>query len=160
MRDAVGSGAITAAHVEVINSFTNAEAVAAAVAASCDNTGGDDTASGAAVDGPAPVLDSETLLGMAKALSPEDFAKAARSQRSVRDPQGEASRHAFLWALRSLRTWKDADGMFHLFANLDPVSGAFVEQALAAMADTLWRTEHPDRSPQLAAPRQLRTAPR
>ena len=41
--------------------------------------------------------------------------------------------------------------MFHLFAKLDSVSGAFVEQALAAMADTLWRTEHPDRSSQLAA---------
>ena len=41
--------------------------------------------------------------------------------------------------------------MFHLFAKLDSVSGAFVEQALAAMADTLWRAEHPDRSSQLAA---------
>ena len=144
--DAVGSGAITAAHVEVINSFTNAEAVAAAaVAAPCDGVAGDDIPAPVAIFGPLE------LLGMAKVLSPEEFAKAARSQRSVRDPHGEASRHAFLWALRSLRTWKDADGMFHLFASLDPVSGAFVEQALAAMADTLWRAEHPDRSSQLAA---------
>ena len=157
--DAVGSGAITAAHVEVINSFTNAAAVAAA--AQCDNTAsdsgtmlGDGAASdNAAVDVPARVLDAETLLGLAKVLSPEEFAKTARSERAARDPQGEASRHAFLLALRSLRAWKDADGMFHLFADLDPISGAFVEQALAAMADAMWRTEHPDRSPSALAAR-------
>ncbi len=156
--DAVGCGAITPAHVEVINSFTNAEAVAAScndTASDSSTAAGDSAASdGAAVDVPAPVavLDSSELLGMAKALSPDEFAKAARSERAARDPGGEASLHAFLSALRSLRTWKDPDGMFHLFAKLDSVSGAFVEQAIAGIADAMWRTEHPDRAPS-AAPR-------
>ena len=158
--DAVRSGAITPTHVEVINSFTAAEAVAAAaVAAACDNTAGESTAGANAGDDdagsspvPVPVLDAETLLGIAKALSPEEFAKAARTARAAADPGGEASRYAFLRALRSLRTWSDADGMFNLYAKLDPVSGAFVERALAETVDALWRAEHPDRAPS-AAPR-------
>ena len=55
-------------------------------------------------------------------------------------------------ALRSLRTWSDADGMFNLFAKLDPLSGAFVERALAETVDAMWRAEHPDRASS-AAPR-------
>ncbi len=156
--DAVRCGAITPAHVEVMNSFTAAETVAAAAvaAARCDNApGGGGTAPDDDVPAPVRVLDPETLLGMAKALSPEEFAKAARSQRAACDPGGEASRYAFmraLRALRSLRTWSDPDGTFNLFAKLDPVSGAFVEQALAETVDALWRAEHPDRAPS-AAPR-------
>ena len=144
---AVRSGAITPAHVEVINSFTNAEA---ATAAACDNIAGENAAGDDAAV-PVAVLDSETLLGMAKGLSPEAFAKTARTERAARDPGGEASRFAFLRALRSLRTWSDADGMFNLYAKLDPVSGAFVERALAETVDAMWRAEHPDRAPQLAA---------
>lgn len=141
--ESVAAGHIAPAHVETMLALANDAAVAQAAA---DDPSPDDPSP----DDPELVVDPAALLAAARGQTPETFSKATRGMRAALDPGGEAARFARLRSLRSLRTWTDASGMFHLHAQLDPAAGAFVERAINAVAEERWRQEHPDRAASLA----------
>ena len=136
----VAAGHIAPAHVETMLALADDAAVAHAAADPSTD----------APDAAEPVVDNAALLAAARGQTPETFSKSARAMRAALDPGGEAARFARLRSLRSLRTWTDASGMFHLHAQLDPAAGAFVERAVNAVAEERWRQEHPDRASNLA----------
>lgn len=63
-------------------------------------------------------------------LSPEEVARRARRMRDDLDAAGVADREAQLREKRSLRMWRQADGMTRLSALLDPESAALVGDAI------------------------------
>ena len=151
--ESVAAGHIAPAHVETMLALANDAAVAQAVAddPSPDDPSPDDPSpDDPSPDDPELVVDPAALLAAARGQTPETFSKAARAMRAALDPGGEAARFARLRSLRSLRTWTDASGMFHLHAQLDPAAGAFVERAVNAVAEERWRQEHPERASNLA----------
>ncbi len=70
------------------------------------------------------------LVTEAPGLSPEQVARRAREARDELDAAGAQSREEALRAKRSLRWRRDASGLTHLHAVLDPESSAIVVPAL------------------------------
>lgn len=70
------------------------------------------------------------LVTEAPGLSPEQVARRAREARDELDAAGAQPREEALRAKRSLRWRRDADGMTHFHAVLDPESSAFVIPAI------------------------------
>ncbi len=116
LRDAVKSG-----HV----SFRNAERLAEAASTTSSNT-----------------VDSDTeLLSKAATLTEDEFARAARRwSRDHQSDQGEAQ-HAKLRRRRSLRFFDDDDGMKHLRACLDPVTGARITNRIRHIVKDLYDSD-------------------
>ena len=113
LRDAVESGRV---------SVTNATRLAEAV----------DKTSAQAVDG------DRELLAKAESMRPEQFAREARRWVTDRDGDGGEAEHARQRARRSLRVWDTDDGMVHLHAQFDPVTGKRIVNRLRAGAQHLY----------------------
>ena len=66
---------------------------------------------------------------------------------AAHDRDKGAARNARLKAAQSVSFFDTASGMGALFGQWDPEGAASVENAVDAIAEQLWRAEHPDRNP-------------
>ena len=90
----------------------------------------------------APVDEAELLAAAAR--EPADlFGRTVREHLDERSADDLEERRRRQRERRAV-TWKqDPDGMYKLFGRFDPVTGARIETALTATANTLWHAEDP-----------------
>ena len=88
------------------------------------------------------VAQDEGLLEKAVSLAPENFAREAGRRVGKRQRDGGESEYRRQRARRRLSIWKDDDdGMVHLRAELDPVTGAKMHKRLLKEAERLRRCD-------------------
>ena len=86
------------------------------------------------------VAQDEGLLEKAASLAPENFAREAGRWVAKRQRDGGESEYRRQRARRRLSIWKDDDdGMVHLRAELDPVTGAKLHKRILKEAERLRR---------------------
>ena len=89
-------------------------------------------------------IDEAELLGAAEREPADVFAHTVRdhvNERSAGEDLEERRRRQR--AQREANIKQESDGMYKLFGKFDPVAGARIETALAAMANKLWHAEDP-----------------
>ncbi|MDE0653249.1 MAG: DUF222 domain-containing protein [bacterium] len=89
-------------------------------------------------------IDEDELLDAAGAEPADVFARTIRdhiNERTAAEDLEERRRRQR--SRREANINQESDGMYKLFGTFDPVSGARVETALAAMANQLWHNEDP-----------------
>ena len=86
--------------------------------------------------------EADTLALMASSMPADRFAKKSREWANTREQQAaKEDRYRRQRRKRSMRHWTAGDGMVHIHAELDPVTGADVITALRERIDTLWRAD-------------------
>lgn len=85
---------------------------------------------------------ADELASMAAAMPADRFAKKSREWANVREAQEAIdARHRRQRRSRSARHWTAGDGMVHVHAELDPVTGASVVASLRERIDALWHAD-------------------
>ena len=85
---------------------------------------------------------ADELASMAAAMPADRFAKKSREWISRRESALQIEqRHRRQRRKREATTWTSGDGMVHLHAQFDPVTGQSVIAALAERTDRLWRDD-------------------
>ena len=91
-------------------------------------------------------VDEEELLDAAEAEPADVFARTVRdhvNERTAAEDLEERRRRQR--SRREANIKQESDGMYKLFGTFDPIAGARIETALAAMAKQLWHAEDPKR---------------
>ncbi|MYC45249.1 MAG: DUF222 domain-containing protein [Acidimicrobiia bacterium] len=91
-------------------------------------------------------VDEDELLGAAETEPGDVFARTVRdhvNERTAAVDLEERRRHQR--SRREANIKQESDGMYKLFGTFDPLAGARIETALAAMAKQLWHAEDPKR---------------
>ena len=98
-------------------------------------------------DGEAPV-DQRVLLDAAETEPEDQFRRTLKEHINQRTSEEELERRRERQRRRRRASISEqGDGMFHLFAQLDPLTGARVKAALIAKSDQLFRDEDPKNRP-------------
>ena len=86
--------------------------------------------------------EADELAGMTAAMPADRFAKKSREWVNRRESANAIEqRHRRQRRRREAATWTSGDGMVHLHAQFDPVTGGAVMAALAERCDHLWRAD-------------------
>jgi len=93
-------------------------------------------------------VDHGTLLDAAESEPDDQFRRTLKEHINERTSEQELEqRRAAQRRRRRASISEQGDGMFHLFAQLDPLTGAKVQAALIAKSDQLFRSEDPKDRP-------------
>ena len=102
-------------------------------------------------------LDQRVLLQAATEQPEDQFRRTLKDHINERTSEEELERRRERQRSRRRASISEqGDGMFHLFAQLDPLTGARVQAALIAKSDALFRSEDPKNRP--AAPQRFADA--
>ena len=89
-------------------------------------------------------VDEATLLDAAETEPADTFGRTVRDHVNEKSANEDLEKRRRRQRARREATIKqESDGMFTLFGTFDPVAGARIETALAAMAKNLWHNEDP-----------------